>query len=52
MTTTYLSASPKTDMEIQGQCKAYNPTLKKCNPSLNEKSAIIDDPNKNLPTKR
>ena len=38
--------------EIKGQCKAYNPTLKKCNICLNEKLAIIDDLDKNLLNKR
>ena len=38
--------------EIKGQYKAHNPTLKKCNLCLNEKIAIIDDPDKNLLNKR
>ena len=43
---------PRLTWEIKGQYKAYNPTLKKCNPCLNEKLAIIDDPDKNLLNKR
>ena len=38
--------------EIKGQYKAYNPTLKKFNLCLNEKLAIIDDPDKDLLNKR
>ena len=38
--------------EIKGQYKAYNLTLKKCNLYLNEKLAIIDDPDNNLLNKR
>ena len=34
--------------EIKGKYKADNPTLKKYNLWLNEKLAIIDDPDKNL----
>ena len=37
---------------IKGQYKAYNPTFIKCNPCLNEKLAIIDDPDKNLLNKK
>ena len=43
---------PRLIWEIKGQYKAYNPTLKKCNLCLNEKLAIIDDPDKNLLNKR
>ena len=39
--------APRLTWEIKGQCKPYNPTLKKCNLCLNEKLAIIDDPDKN-----
>ena len=38
--------------EIKGQYKAYSPTLKKCNFFVNKKLAIIDDPDKNLLSKR
>ena len=38
--------------EIKEQYKAYNPTLKTCSLCLNEKLAIIDDPDKNLQNKR
>ena len=38
--------------QIKGQYKAYNPTLKKCNFCINEKLAIIDDPNRHLLNKR
>ena len=38
----------KLTWEIKGHYKAYNPTFKKCNLCLNEKLAIIDDPEKNL----
>ena len=44
--------TPRLTWEIKGQYKAYNPTLKKCNLCLNEKLAIIDDPDKNLLNKR
>ena len=44
--------APRLTWEIKGQCKAYNPTLKKCNICLNEKLAIIDDLDKNLLNKR
>ena len=44
--------APRLTWEIKGQCKAYNPTLKKCNLCLNEKLSIIDDPEKNLLNKR
>ena len=44
--------APRLTWEIKGQYKAYNPTLKKCNLCLNEKLAIIDDPDKNLLNKR
>ena len=44
--------TPRLTWEIKGQYKAYNPTLKKCNLCLNEKLAIIDDPDKNLLSKR
>ena len=40
--------TPKLTWEIKGQYKAYNPILKKCNHCLNEKLAIIDNPDKNL----
>ena len=39
-------------LEIKGQCKAYQPTVKKFNPCLNEKSAIIDDLDGHLLNKR
>ena len=44
--------APRLTWEIKGQYKAYNPTLKKCNLCLNEKLAIIDDPDQNLLKKR
>ena len=44
--------APTLTLEIKGQYKAYNPTLKKCNLCLNEKLAIIDDPDKNVLNKR
>ena len=45
--------SPRLTWEIKGQYKAYNLTLKKtCNLCLNEKLAIIDDPDKKLLNKR
>ena len=44
--------APRLLWEMKGQYKAYNPTFKKCNLCLNEKLAIIDDPDKNLPRKR
>ena len=44
--------APRLTWEIKGQYKAYNPTLKKCNLLLNEKLAIITDPDKNLLNKR
>ena len=44
--------TPKLTQEIKGQYKAYNPTLKKCNLCLNEKLAIVDDPDKHLLKKR
>ena len=31
---------------VKRQCKAYNPTFKKCNPCLRENLQIIDDPDK------
>ena len=40
--------APKLTWEIKGQYKAYNPTLEKCNLCLNEKLAIIDNPDKKL----
>ena len=40
--------TPSHTWNIKEQCKAYNPTLKKYNICLNEKLAIIDDPDKNL----
>ena len=43
---------PRLTWEINGQYKAYNPTLKKCSLCLNEKLAIIDDRDKNLLNKR
>ena len=43
---------PRLTWEIKGEYKAYNPTLKKCNLCLNEKLAIIDDPDENLFNKR
>ena len=44
--------APRLTWEIKGQYKAYNPTLKKCNLCLNEKLAIMDNPEKNLLNKR
>ena len=44
--------APGLTWEIKGQYKAYNPTLKKCNLSLNEKLGIIDDPGKDLLSKK
>ena len=44
--------APRLTWEIKGQYKAYNPTLKNCNLCLNEKLAIIDDPDKNLLNKK
>ena len=44
--------APRLTWDIKGQYKAYNPTLKKCNVCLNEKLAMIDDPDKNLLNKR
>ena len=44
--------APRLTWEIKGQYKAYNPTLKKCNLCLNEKLAIIDDPDKNVLNER
>ena len=44
--------APKLTWEIKGQYKVYNPTLKKCNLCLNEKLAIIDNPDKNVLNKR
>ena len=44
--------APRLTLEIKGQYKAYNSTLKKCNLCLNEKLAIIDDSDKNLLNKR
>ena len=38
--------------EIKGQYEAYNSIFKKCNLCLNENLAIIDDPDKNVPSKR
>ena len=46
------TAGPRLALEIKGQCKADNPTFKKCNLCLNEKLAIIDDPGKNRLSKR
>ena len=43
--------APRLTWEIKGQYKAHNPTLKKCNLRLNEKLAIIDNPDKNLQNK-
>ena len=42
--------TPGFTWEIKGQYEAYNPTLtlEKCKLCLNEKLAIIDDPDKNL----
>ena len=42
---------PRLTWEVKVQYKAYNPILKKCNLCLNEKLAIIDDPDKNLLSK-
>ena len=42
--------APRLTSEIKGQYKAYN--LKKYNLCLNEKLAIIDDPDKTLLNKR
>ena len=44
--------APGFTWEIKGQYKAYKPTLKKCNLWLNEKLAIIDNPEINLINKR
>ena len=44
--------TPRLTWEIKGQYKAYSPTLKKCNFFVNKKLAIIDDPDKNLLSKR
>ena len=44
--------APRLTWEIKGQYKAYNPTLKKCNLCLNERLAIIGDPDKNLLNER
>ena len=38
--------------QIKEQYKTYNTTSKKCNLCLNEKLAIIDDPDKNVLNKR
>ena len=38
--------APRLTWEIKGQYKAYNPPFKICNLCLNEKLAIIDDPEK------
>ena len=39
--------APKLTWKIR-QCKAYNPTLKKCNLFSNENLVVIDNPDKNL----
>ena len=44
--------APRLTREIKGQNKAYNSILKKCNLCLNEKLAIIEDPDENLLNKR
>ena len=46
------TASPETTWKIKGQYRAYNANLKKCDLCLNEKLAIIDDPDENLLNKR
>ena len=43
---------PRFTWEIKGQSKAYNLALKKCKPCLNEMLAIIDNPHKNLLSKK
>ena len=40
--------APRLTWKVKGQYKNYNPTLKRCNLCLNEKLAIIDNPDKNL----
>ena len=44
--------APRLTREIKGQYKAYNPTFKKRNLCLNDKLAIIDDPDRNVLNKR
>ena len=44
--------APRLAWEIKGEYKAYNPTLKKCSPCLNEKSATLGNPDKNLLSKK
>ena len=44
--------TPRLTWEINGEYRAYNPILKKCNLWLNGKLAIIDDQDKNLLNKR
>ena len=44
--------TPTFTWEIKGQYKAYSSTFKKCNLCLNEKLAIIDNPDKNLLNKK
>ena len=44
--------APRLTWKVKGQYKNYNPTLKRCNLCLNEKLAIIDNPDKNLLNKR
>ena len=43
---------PRLTWEIKGQYKSYNPVSKKCYLCLNEKLAIIDDPEETLLNKR
>ena len=44
--------APRLTWAIKGQNKAHGPALNKCNLFLNEKLAIIDDPDNNLLKKR
>ena len=44
--------APRLTWEIKGQYKVFNPAVKKWNFCLNEKLAIIDDPDKNMLNKR
>ena len=42
----------ETYMEIKGEYRAYNPTLKKCNLCFNQKLETKDNPDKNLLNKK
>ena len=44
--------APRLTLEMKGQYRAYNSTLKNCDLCLNETLAVIDDPDKNLLNKR